>query len=265
MVDSDWHGGGPAFEIDLAGRHWRLDPQGATPGLSGAAGHILGLRQLATAGRPADGSFGPDSLVAVERHRGAIQATYAPAGRPGLIVRASWRPTAGRDGFDLEVQVTATSAGVFRRLEVAVESRWPSPTAGSLCYRVLPRDATAAASSYDGREPPEVLRALTTLPTPDDATRPMPPLLRREPGPGGRATYLEMVHPADCARRVLATTGADDAEVASIRYGLFGLDLEKGVVLRGRLRGIRLASEPTGDEVRHLHEAFLHEPPALGP
>jgi hypothetical protein len=76
-----------------------------------------------------------------------------------------------------------------------------------------------------------------------------------------------MVRPDDCARRITgeaARPAAGTSGVVSVRYGLFGHDLEKGVVLRARLRGLwlDLASE---DEVRRHHDAFLREPPALGP
>ena len=61
--------------------------------------------------------------------------------------------------------------------------------------------------------------------------------------------YVEMVQPADAARRIACGTAAaspTDRNVHSMRYELFGHDLEKGVILRARLRGtldqVRFAS-----------------------
>ena len=63
-----------------------------------------------------------------------------------------------------------------------------------------------------------------------------------------------MIHPDDGTRR----------DAVRVRYGLFGYDLERGVVLRGRLRGIWLAHRPDGAEVARRLDEFLREPPPLG-
>ena len=51
----------------------------------------------------------------------------------------------------------------------------------------------------------------------------------------------------------------------STRYGLFGHDLEKGVVLRARLRAVWIRSQTPDVDARALFEEFLREPPPLGP
>ena len=70
-------------------------------------------------------------------------------------------------------------------------------------------------------------------------------------------SYLEMSHPDDTARRVFKAPGL-------VRHALFGYDLERGVILRGRVRGIWLASRPDNAEMARQFNAFLSEPLPLG-
>jgi hypothetical protein len=77
-----------------------------------------------------------------------------------------------------------------------------------------------------------------------------------------------MVRPNDCARRIVGETPAGGQTASgriSIRYGLFGHDLEKGVVLRGRIRGIWVDSPSPEPEALRRYEMFVSEPPPLGP
>jgi hypothetical protein len=69
-----------------------------------------------------------------------------------------------------------------------------------------------------------------------------------------------MIHPHDASRRLVERDGETSA-ITSARYALFGLDLEKGVVLRGRLRGVWLQEGDAADD--HVRR-FLEEPPPLG-
>jgi hypothetical protein len=48
-------------------------------------------------------------------------------------------------------------------------------------------------------------------------------------------------------------------------YQLFGHDLEKGVILRARLRGLWLNSETPDVQALAAYEQFLGEPLPLGP
>jgi hypothetical protein len=68
--------------------------------------------------------------------------------------------------------------------------------------------------------------------------------------------YLEMVHPDDRSPRKGGSVPG--------RYALFGHDLERGVILRARLRGIWLESEPVDAEVSRLFDEFVNEPLPLG-
>ena len=73
----------------------------------------------------------------------------------------------------------------------------------------------------------------------------------------GSPNYLEMSHPDDTARIDVIGSG-------KIRYGLLGYDLERGVVLRARLRGIWLANRPEVAEISRQYQLFLDEPLPLG-
>jgi hypothetical protein len=277
VTDLQWQGDGPVFTIEEDGRPWRLDLDSPHPCVAWSDPHagarLLELDHVAAVGRRDESAFTGASLVSFERHRGRIQATYAPLHWPGLNVRTAWSPTSDRDGFDLEVQVWSTTTGVYRRLEVAITSRWSRhstavPRAGF--YSVDPRDVQAAALSYDGREPVEVLRWLLTNPVRDPSPHRWRPAYFRIPGrpAADQRWYNEMVQHNDCARRIsghVVTQEEPAVEVVSNRYGFFGHDLEKGVVLRGRLRGVLLTRPSSPAEIRGRYEAFLSEPPALGP
>jgi hypothetical protein len=186
-----------------------------------------------------------------------VEATYAPLGWGALFVRAAWRP-AGEAGVDFEVQVHALSVGQLRGLEVEVVSQLAEadPSRSHILKWVEPRDARSAGLSYDGRE--SDLRGLTTLP-PREAAFHSPrlvPILEE-----GRL-YAEMVHPADLSRRI-REGGRTLAQARTTRYALFGHDLEKGVVLRARLRALWLQSEAAKREALEQFEQFLHAPVPL--
>jgi hypothetical protein len=277
VTDLDWQGEGPVFTIDSDDRRWTLRLDEARPCLSGSDGRtdarLLGLDHVAAIGRRDESAFNASTLTSFERHRGRILATYAPPDWHGLIVRAAWGPTPGHDGFDLEVQVAASSVGALRRVEVAVVSTWSlagfaEPIAH---YHYLePRDVHAAALTYDGREPIDVLRCLMTMPVPASSPPTSTPDSFALPGPcpSPARAYLEMAHPNDCARRIVSDIvppGAPPLSAQSIRYGLFGHDLEKGVVLRGRIRGLWIDADSGFEQNEGRYQSFLREPPSLGP
>ena len=277
MTDLDWQGEGPDFTIDSEGRRWTLRLDEARPCLSWSdeqtVARLLGLDHVAAIGRRDESAFTGATLTSFERQRGRIQATYTPPGWHGLSVRAAWGPTPDHDGFDLEVQVAASSVGVLRRVEVAVVSTWSLAgfaEPGDHHYYLEPRDVHAAALTYDGREPAAVLRCLMTMPVPASPPQNLPPDCFALPGPGPSParSYLEMAQPNDCARRIISDIvppGAPPLSAQSIRYGLFGHDLEKGVVLRGRIRGLWIDSDSSVEQNEGRYQAFLREPPSLGP
>lgn len=249
MADFHRQGEGADFTIQAGGRRWRLNLDDPQPGLAWSEGpslaRLLSLLHVSSGGRRDDRAFDRTTLLGIEHHRERIEATYAPPAWPGLSIRAAWAPSPAGDGFDLEVQISTTSSGVLPRLEIGIGSRWLDAV-GDSPPRWEPRGETRQASV-------------------DHA---FPPHFCREPGSSLGRYYLEMVQPNDCARRVIGEIAAQDAAVAGafyILYDLFGHDLEKGVVLRGRIRSLWIASTAPGPEVRRQYESFLSEPPALGP
>lgn len=122
---------------------------------------------------------------------------------------------------------------------------------------VFPRDAQAARLSYDGRCP-----ELGTMLCGPTGVAPL--VVWRLPG--GEVSYLEMCHVQDAARLVLGRpAGGASWRTAPLlgEFGLFGQDLEKGVILRGRLRGVWLARQADLEVARELFHRFLEEPPPL--
>src|SRR5262249_52612843 len=187
-----------------------------------------------------------------------------------LTIRATWIRTSVRDGVDLEVQISTTSLSELTRVEVGVFSRWGGAIADKepvLASRVEPRDTPSAGLSYDGRESAATLQGLTTLPVPAISPHRLAPRIFAPPN-GDDTYYIEMVQPNDCARRIIGEpVGKRSARcrTLSTRYGLFGHHLEKGVVLRARLRGLWIRSQTPDVNAQALREEFLREPPPLGP
>lgn len=97
-----------------------------------------------------------------------------------------------------------------------------------------------------------------------------PIMLRRAAGSGclllrpanADFSYAEMVHPAEFDHSSIARC-ADPPGAVRLVHSLFTAPLEKGVILRGRLRG---AFVPRGDDVALAAAAYLHlaqSPPPL--
>jgi hypothetical protein len=256
----DWFGTGPEFHLEWGERTWTLKVDDVRPGLRTSSpdlGPLLSLEGVAEAGRWAPDALSGATLLGCELHGRRVEATYAPLGWGALFVRAAWTPS-GDDGVDLEIQVYALSVGLLTAVEVKVVSQFPEPasarTSAPIVRWVEPRDAHSAALSYDGREPD--LRALTTLP-PREAAFHSPRLV--VPDEADSWLYAEMVHPDDVSRRI-REGGRTLALAHTTRYGLFGHDLEKGVVLRARLRGLWLRSENAKQTALERFDEFLHEP-----
>ena len=256
-----WSGSGPRFEIPWAGRDWVCDVGSAAPGLwpvDIACGPLLSLEGVAAPGR-FEAALNGTSLAEAEVVQGRLEATYAPDGWGGLRVRAGWRPR--DDGsLDLETQATASSVGELRAFEVYIASRFVDDGGSRPRVWVEPRDARSAGLTYDGRE--ASARGWTTFPPLEPAGRLAPRVL---PSPWEQdSRYVEVAHPDDVARRVVFSARMNSLGHAT-RYAFFGHDLERGVVLRGRLRALWLTGADF--ELRALAELdrFLKEPPPLGP
>jgi hypothetical protein len=254
----DWVGDGPAFKVDWNDQTWSLKVDDHRPGLrpvTEGIGPLLALEGVAEAGRWASEALSGATLVRYERRFNRVEATYAPLGWGALYVRAAWTPT-GVDGIDLEIQLHALSVGQLRAVEVKLLSQFAEPETSIWQSQrwVEPRDARSAALSYDGREPD--LRGLTTLP-PREAAFHSPRLVPSREADGW--LYAEMVHPGDASRRI-REGGRNMALARTTRYGLFGYDVEKGVVFRARLRGVWLRSETAKGDALDRFEEFVQEP-----
>lgn len=259
-----WRPAGQGPVIDWAGGSWTFAATGGRAGLvrEGAAGPFLCLTGLAAVGRREDAVFTADSLVGLEVVHGRLLATFTPLGWHGLTVRAGWTLCRDGRGMELEIQASADSVGELRRLEVMAEARPKSLAAKAgeeAQWSVEPRDRWAAGSTYDGREPDALLKRLTTLPVGGYASPPEHPdfgAVCCDPDVGFRGSFYEIARPDDVARTI--TTHLHAAE--PIRYAFFGFDLEKGVVLRGRLRVVSLGEAAAWRDER---DRFLAEPPPL--
>jgi hypothetical protein len=162
-------------------------------------------------------------------------------------VQAHWIKSEG-EAIDLHVELQARTVGRLSKLEVVILSALGAlPDAGS--HRsVEPRDIASAALSYDGRE--NDVSALVTGPP----GQPLEPWLAPRTGREGW-TYAELAHSDDVSRRSLE--GRLPYHV--VRHNLFGHDLEKGVVLRARLRGVWLAKASAMRDVERHFDAFRRE------
>ena len=245
--------------IDWAGEAWTLEHVDGRMGLRsrGSTWLHLALAGLAATGRRDDTAFQSSALISLEVIHSRLVATFEPSGWHGLTVRAAWGRCRDGAGVDMEVQASASSVGELRRLEVLVETATGGGWSGDHPLIVDPRDRAAAASTYDGREADATLARLSTnVVHPSGSPRFHPVrLVSSDRGP-----FVTMAHPQDVARWV----HVDGAAGVAIRYALFGVDLEKGVVLRGRLREVCLADGEASfgrqDEERRF---FLTEPPPL--
>jgi hypothetical protein len=185
------------------------------------------------------------------------------SGRPGVLLGLDGLAAQGRDGAGALGKASLVS--VENRLG-RVEAVYAPEGWGALRVRAawIPRsddvvdlEVQLVASSVGDLKAVQVLVASDLGTDVRTAGASESPILAHLAGPPGVAsTYLEMVHPDDSALR----SGLPSAG----RYALFGHDLERGVVLRGRLRGIWLASEPVEAEVSRLFDEFLKEPLPLG-
>jgi hypothetical protein len=250
MKTRQWSGEGTRFEIDWGGRNWALRLEDSRPGLSMIGRDEtprLTLTGLASEGRLSTGFFAGPTLVRVERRGDRVEATYLPALWSGLRVRAAWQPV-GDNAIDLEITTWTRETDPTRSLEVLLGEAWPPSEGGP--RHVEPRDRLAAGSSYDGRETDLV--NLTTGPPFGEAC--LDPLALEMDG----LHYTELVASQDVARRIGRWTPL-------VGHALFGHDLERGVTLRARIRGILLAPGPDlENRIEAEASRFRDEPPSLG-
>lgn len=279
MADGGWTGSGPVFVREWGGHSWSLNLAEGDPGLRLAsvdfwAAKVLALNGIARSGESRPDAFGASALVGYECHQGRIQAIYRPPDWGGLVVRASWGPAIRLEGIDLEIQIGADSVDELRAVEVGVLTEIANGSSVDPADRMIwvePRDPAAAVLSYDGREPAEILRALWTRPVRDPADSQLSPWMSSALKGFPELTYVELARPADVSRRstILHTTNSPELSESwggyRVRHALFGHDLEKGVIVRARLRACWVAGDPSLSDCAGLLKEFLAEPPPLGP
>jgi len=247
-----WAGSGPLYEITWGDITWSLRVDAETPGLwSDRLGPLLALEGLAEAGRREVGALSGVSLILHEVRFDRVEATYAPEGWGEMTVRAAWFPI-DENGIGLEVELSARSVEELHNVEVMILSALEGSPLPGAHRSVEPRDRESAALSYDGRE--SDLAGLVTGPPGE----PVSPWLASKTGREGWA-YVEIAHPDDAARKI----SEGRLPFTSVRYGLFGYDLERGVVLRGRVRGFWTPRGGAMALAEDKARAFLAEPPPL--
>ncbi len=151
----------------------------------------------------------------------------------------------GADAVDLEVQLSASSVGELEGLEVGVLSRLDPATPEDSIGADLLRGIARSRRGSLRRRWPRARFATVPVRSPfrRAAASPQPLPVQQQYRHRRKCAglfYTEMVHPDDLFRRVLTEpipAGSATIPGGSIRYALFGLELEKGVILRARLRG----------------------------
>ncbi len=263
------------YALDHAGLRAELAIREVTPGLrdivrSGDAsgvpwpGPVLGVDRVQTAGRQRYAVV--FARKPIHRLRSdMVDIEIEPTQTFPFRMQLYWQASCAGQ-IDLEVLVTTDL--VLQHLEVVTLSQLPRGelltslpgTRGwhshaevrALGHRdlVVPRDRTSARFSLDGRLPS--FRGLVLA-----GPYRMPVVLHR---PAERDwSYVEMSHPDDCARLILLGRPRH----AQVSFGLFGLNVEKGVILRGRLRGAFVPRAEDSDHAAALYDKFLRESPRL--
>ena len=247
-----WEPGGPnaLAEIEWGGRTWEFVSDDDRPGLrvrGGSVGPLLALDAVVATGRADPAAFAGASVL---RDGTTVRLSVRPEGWDGLTVRAAWS-VAGEDGIDLEIEA-ALDAGTKALIgfEIRVGSVLPEPPGSRRRRWVEPRDATAAALGYDGREGDA--SDLTTLPAvgPDG----LAPRILPSPWDDG-LSYVEIPRPGEVARRV-TEAGKISSLGHTTRYALFGHNVAPGETLQARLRGLWLLSSSPTSEALDRAEAF---------
>jgi hypothetical protein len=231
-----------------------------------AARGLLAVHSVEAQGRPPL-RLQPGKGLAEARVRGrTVDVLMHPATRSAVRLHAYWRIA---PHGQLDMETLASSADPLRRLEVITQSSYghgevlvlaaargdgwvnvnESGALGTDCI-VFPRDRDAGVLSLDGRYPaPESFALGGVFRYPITLYRP------------ARAawSYAEMGRPDDCVRMVVHLRGRGSA----VSFGMFGLDLEKGVILRGLVRGLFLPRTNDTRQAIRAFERFASESPRL--
>jgi hypothetical protein len=184
--------------------------------------------------------------------RGAdLVMTFAAEGSSPVRWQVYWSASlatlAGARCAVFDVRVSVQTSVLDTHLECLLSSQLP----GRQGRRLADVRAAADATCFLFR-PSELSHQLDTQ-SAASASAPLSPV---EPA----RTYIEMVHPADVRKTELL---ADRFDVPRLRHHLFDTDLEKGVIMRGRARGLVAPAEQDTDVAAAAWQAFVSEPPPL--
>jgi hypothetical protein len=262
-----WQATRDGFSLDEKTLCGHLTTRGDTPGLrrvsslvgakrdSEASPILLAVRAVQVAHRPSF-EVGAEKNTPESRIRGRlVDVQLEPTDRCPVRTHLYWKASASR----LDLEVLASSSHPLQDLEVLTTS---SHKAGEVLVRaanygsgwvdvndaralgtewfVFPRDRVAAIMSLDGRCPPSDITSV--------AAPYRQPIVLYRPA-RQRWSYVEMSRPDDCVRIVVHIV----PHRVTVSFGLFGLDVEKGVILRGRVRGMFL---PRANDMRHCLRQF---------
>jgi hypothetical protein len=273
--DRAWEGSAPEFTLSWGIHAWTLKVDEPNPGLrrhfDQSCAKLLFLERLSAAGREAVSLFSGATLAQVQKWRNLVEATFVPADWAGLRVRACWSPALAGAAVDLQIQVTAQSVGELTGFEVGVGSVWLAGAEGLAAEISASPDRCSESWAVPERHHAGEARSPLSSNVDHMAGRwrpPVEPYVALVPEVEPNTYYVEMVHSSDVARwttRQPSLLPAPDRVVIGTRYGLFGHDLEKGVVLRARLRGCFVRTETPEEDARALWRSFHSEPLPLGP
>jgi hypothetical protein len=184
---------------------------------------------------------GSDTALADAWCRGGdLVATYAQTPERPLRVQVYWQivPAAPGSILTLDCLVSVQTDLLDAASRLAVESRLPHG------------EALWAAEGHPRRFLPSS-RSLAVL---SRASGPGCLLLR--PSAASTVSYAEMIHPDDFTADDLAQSDGG----LRLTHRLFGGELEKGVILRARLRGVLLPRAGDEPAARAAYKHFLGAP-----
>jgi hypothetical protein len=179
---------------------------------------------------------------------GDLVAVYDQTPQRPMRVQIYWRAT--------ELELSARRVPAID-LQVSVQtslldSRPELTTASTLASHEVCRLVDSAAGAFAPLSPPEI----------------GPATLTPQEGPGcllfrnsnSDVSYAEMIAPCDFGRDELADCGHGKLR---LRRRLFAGSLEKGVILRARVRGVFLPRAQDERDVAEAYRALLDSPPPL--
>lgn len=175
------------------------------------------------------------------RHEDLV-AAYAPSPKLPVRVEVYWRDLRREcNAISIGMQVSVQTDHLDTLAELSVVSRVPSRSAQALLFpngveNPVRVDLDKSSSKTQLDVPACVLYRLAA----------------------GKWTYLEMVHPADSGHSWLVADEAEP-EVWNTRHQIFRQGLEKGVILRARVRGVLVPSEREFDEASRQFRRFANE------